>query len=417
MSAPVSANIDKVAATSYYLISNDTGTVLAEKNSVRSVKPGDFSKLMTAYIAAKKLKMTDMIQFDSESLVFNNTFGNIISASDGMTISVKEHLYNMLLLYSDASANALAKKCSKNINSFVSEMNKEAEKMGMKNTVFSSPDGYDPKNVSKTDAKDLVVLSDKIMNTPVLKEIIKTDLFNISKNGKDVSYSSRNHLISKYTYSDYTYSAASGIMPAYSENGVNFIAYAQKDSISLTAIIIDSPNDKNQTVYRDAINILNYGFNNFYPVLICREGDITDQAKVTGGSSDSVILQCDKSVKAPLPYNYDKDKITFEISKTADVYSAPIKKGEKLGTITYFYDKKFVVTEDLVADKDIKLSFGGILRDTVFKKINTKILFFVILIIFIYIVVSSRNKEKKAKLAKKRKEIMENIDRQRGNKK
>lgn len=409
---PVSANIDKVAASTYYLVAPDTGSVLAEKNCSGNLNPGDFSKIMTAILAIEKLEKDNTLPFSSDALVFKNNFGNIMSVKEGYSLTVYQHLQNMLLLFSDASANQLAISVSGSKENFVKEMNKKALELDMKNTQFTSPSGFDAES-GKTTVYDLVKLAQYAMELPLFAEICATDIFYANLNGKEQKFSSRNHLISKYTYSDYTYKAAMGIMPSYFTDNANFIAYSEKNSSKLIAVIVNSPSDSNLTVYRDVINLLNYGYNNFYYSIICREGEIIDQIPVIGGNADAVTLQCDASIRAPLPNDFDSELMEIKVRKAEEKVKAPIKKGSILGYADYKYGEKHIATIPLVADKDIKFSIFSFIGDTLFASVNATFVFILILLIFCYCILSARSKAQKAKRAKKRKAIIEKIDRER----
>ena len=409
---PASANIDKVAASTYYLVAPDTGSVLAEKNCSGNLNPGDFSKIMTAIIAIEKLEKENSLPFSSEALVFKNNFGNIMNVKEGHSLTVYEHLQNMLLLFSDASANQLALSVSGNKDKFVKEMNKKALELNMKDTEFTSPSGFDAES-GKTTVFDLVKLAQYAMELPLFSEICATDVFYININGQEKKFSSRNHLISKYTYSDYTYKAAMGIMPSYFTDNANFIAFAEKNSSKLIAVVVNSPSDSNLTVYRDVINLLNYGYNNFYYSIICREGEIIDQLPVIGGNTDFVTLQCDASVRAPLPNDYDPELMEITVRKTQEKVKAPVKKGAILGYADYKYGENHIATIPLVADKDIRFSIFSFINDTLFASVNATFLFILILIIFSWCILSAKSKAQKAKRAKKRKAIIEKIDRER----
>lgn len=409
---PVSANIDKVAASTYYLVAPDTGSVLAEKNCSGNLDPGDFSKIMTAILAIEKLDKDSYLAFSSDSLSFKNNFGNIMAVKEGYSIKVYEHLQNMLLLFSDASANQLAISISGNKDNFVKEMNKKAIDLDMKNTTFTSPSGFGAEG-GKTTVYDLVKLAKYAMELPLFAEITATDIFYVNLNGEEKKFSSRNHLISKYTYSDYTYKAAMGIMPSYFKDNANFIAYSDKNSSKLIAIVVNSPSDSNLMVYRDVINLLNFGYNNFYYNIICREGEIIDQIPVIGGKTDTVTLQCDSSVRAPLPNGYDHELLEVTVRKNEEKVHAPIKKGTILGYADYKYGSNHIATIPLVADRDIKFSILSFIHDTIFGSINTTFLFIVILLIFIWCMLSAKSKAQKAKRAKKRREIIAKIDKER----
>lgn len=410
----VSANIDKVAASTYYMIDADIKTVLAEKNCSGTVKPGDFSKIMTAILSLEKFNTTDLLSF-KQPLNFYNSFGNILYAKKGMRLTVYEHLLNMLLLFSDASATELAFAHSTDDAAFTEEMNKKAKEIGMKDTIFSSPSGYDKYSKSKTTVYDLAILAEYAMNNETFREIIEKDIFTINIDGKEKKFSSRNHLISKYTFSNFTYSKAKGIMPSLFEDNANFIAYAENDSAKIIAIVVNSPNDSSQTLYRDVINLLNYGFNNFYPRVICRSGEIADQVNVTGGNNSQLNLHCEYSAKALLPLGYDEELITCKIERKDEEIVAPIKKGEELGKAVYSYNGKFLAEVPLVADKNVRFSIFGFVRDKLLKRLPALYLFIALLIFFIWYVFSVKEREKKRQRSKKRKEILENTNRREKN--
>ena len=106
-----------------------------------------------------------------------NVLGEIASVKNGYRLTVLQHLQNTLLLYSDASANELAIAHSGSVEKFTEEMNKKAKELGMENTVFSSPSGYDPEGVSKTTAGDLFLLARYVYKIPEIIDITSTDIF------------------------------------------------------------------------------------------------------------------------------------------------------------------------------------------------------------------------------------------------
>ena len=67
------------------------------------------------------------------------------------------------------------------------------------------------------------------------------------------------------------------------------------------------------------------------------------------------MLLCKDEIDARLPNEYDKNKIEKIVKKNSDV-KAPIKKGEKLGSVTVLYDGTECGKSDLIADRNIESS-------------------------------------------------------------
>ncbi len=390
--------LETVQAPTYYLASLETGAVLSEENCSANFYPKEFSKIMTAIIATEKLKETEQISFTSEDLSFNNSYGNIANVKVGDSLTLKEHLFNMLLLYSDASANALSRQISKN---FPEEMNKKAKEFKMESTYFTSASGYDPDNKSKISVYDLANLAKKAYDNKTLKEVFSTVLFEI--NGK--KHSSRNHLLSKYTYSNFTYSPATGMIVCERDDTCDIVATATKGSSSMLAIIVGSPKSDLGRQYIDCINLFEHGFNNFISRTICREKTILDQIDVKAGNKSSVTLETSENCVAYTPIKYSKDLVTYKINKD-DSTTAPVKEGEILGNAVFYYDGSELATIPLVASE--KVSFR--LITPILSHIDTKMLFVVVILAVIFFVLKYNSLKKKEQRRKKRESILKNKD-------
>ncbi|MBQ2897681.1 MAG: D-alanyl-D-alanine carboxypeptidase [Clostridia bacterium] len=398
--------VKTVNAPTYLLANADDGAILVQENCTTEVKPGDFSKIMTAILACEKFQMTDLLTFKNE-LAFNNNFGNIASVKNGYRLTVLQHLQNMLLLYSDASANELAIAHSGSVEKFTEQMNKKAKEFGMTDTVFSSPSGYDPDSLSTTTAKDLVILARKACDNDTIISITSTDVFYlppVSSGGSNRMFSSRNHLISRYTYSAYTYKAAQGLMSNVGKDSSSFLGVADKNDRKLIAVVLNSPDNKDMTVYKDVINLFEEGFNNFRSISIASEQEIISEAKIKGSWNGNVLLCVDTAVTAFVPNDYDKGLITNEITKD-DGKWAPVKKGDIMGKVKYYYDENFIAEANLIAVKDENFNILAILKNTLFTKLNAYLLLIVLVIVLAVLYLRYTSIIKKEKRKKKRREI------------
>ena len=126
-------------------------------------------------------------------------------------------------------------------------------------------------------------------------------------------------------------------------------ATAERNGLSLVAVIMkgDSSNDR----FNGARKLLDYGFANYTFKSIKPETDV-NYLPVKRGQSDTVEIALPESISLLLIKNSVKDisqKITFSKNLTA-----PIKRGQKIGTVEIFVGDKSVAAEDITAKDDVK---------------------------------------------------------------
>ena len=401
-STPVFAEeVPHVQAPSYMLMSIDTGVILIEQNCTVSITPGEFSKLMTALVAVEKLKETDIITFEEKDLSFQNPYGNIASVRTGESFTFREHLSNMLLLYSDASANAIARQAFGSVEEFTKQMNKKAKELKAENALFVSPSGYDPESKSALSPKDLALIMAKAYENPLLKDVLSTVLFEL----RGERFSCRNHLLSKYTYSDFTYSPAKGMVVCERKDSCDIVSVASKGNSEFIAVVVGSPKSTAGRHYFDTINLFEYIFNNYTLRTVCREKTILDQIEVRAGSKSSVTLETAENCVAYTPYDYDKKLLTHQIIKE-DHITAPVKQGEILATAVFYYKDTKLGEIPLVASEGVHFR----LITPFLSHINTRTLLVAVILLIIFFTLKYNSAKKKERRRKRREKIRNEQD-------
>lgn len=171
---PVLAGAEYDQARVYLVVDLDTGEVLAEKNGSQKVPMASLTKIMTAIVALD-------LASPEENFVVSEGAASVQPTSIGVVPGQKmalEELLNALLL---TSANDSAQVIKEGIDqkysqgSFIKAMNAKAQILGLNNTHFENPQGYDGKNHFSS-AEDLAVLSQyALKNYPEISEIVKKD--------------------------------------------------------------------------------------------------------------------------------------------------------------------------------------------------------------------------------------------------
>lgn len=171
---PAYAGAEYDQAEAYIAVDLNTGEVLAQKKSSEKIPMASITKVMTAIVALDLAFPEEKFSVSEDAAkVYPTTIGVV----PGQQMSLDE-LLNALLL---TSANDSAQVIKEGVNQkykqdiFVRAMNEKAKILGLKNTHFENPQGYDGKGHFSS-AEDLVILSNYALeNYPEISEIVKKD--------------------------------------------------------------------------------------------------------------------------------------------------------------------------------------------------------------------------------------------------
>ena len=119
--------------------------------------------------------------------------------------------------------------------------------------------------------------------------------------------------------------------------------------MSLIAVIMKAPSTKVR--FAEASKLLDYGFNNFSFKSFGNKNDVIKTVSVNKGIKNSVnaILEDDAGT---LIEKGKESQISQEVT-ISDNISAPIKKGEKIGEVTFSLNGNILSSVNLVASSDV----------------------------------------------------------------
>ena len=152
----------------------DSGVVLYEKNPDLRLSPASTTKLMTALVARENYPLDKVLGATGQKLEGNNT-----RLQPGERLTVENLLYALLVGSVNEAAITLAENFPQGEAGFVWAMNQKAKEMGLKNTNFENPVGFDDDNHYST-ARDLVYLTRAAIKDAVILKMIGTSGLTIS---------------------------------------------------------------------------------------------------------------------------------------------------------------------------------------------------------------------------------------------
>jgi serine-type D-Ala-D-Ala carboxypeptidase (penicillin-binding protein 5/6) len=178
----------KVSAKSYIVFDAKSGAVLAERNAEEQLSIASLTKLMTALLAYEHTDISSTTQVRSSDKI---QVTPILRLAAGDEVKIEDVISSMLVGSNNDAALLLSRVVSENTGKpFAELMNERASRLGMVNSHFSNPMGFDSWYNFST-AKDLKKL---------ILETQKLALF--SNLGKTKQYSFKGSL--GYTYATKT---------------------------------------------------------------------------------------------------------------------------------------------------------------------------------------------------------------------
>ncbi len=157
-----------ISAKSAVVIDAKTGVVLYERDPDIRHLPASTAKLMTALVSLERCSPDKVISIGSV-----NSEGTQMGLSTGDLVTVRNLLYGLLVASGNDAAYALAYGCYNSYEQFISSMNQKANELGMANTRFENPAGFDSPS-QYTTARDLVKLAKVAVANPLIAQIVAT---------------------------------------------------------------------------------------------------------------------------------------------------------------------------------------------------------------------------------------------------
>lgn len=168
----------QVSATSYEIYDRESRTEILGFNQHQKVAPASLTKLLTAIVALKSLKLDDIVEV-KEPVINGSNMGLLPYEK----IRFESLLWGLLLPSGNDAAYAVAQAVGAMINysddpqanerKFVEEMNKEAEFLYLNESHFANPAGLDQAEHYST-AFDLARLADYAIRFPIISSIVQT---------------------------------------------------------------------------------------------------------------------------------------------------------------------------------------------------------------------------------------------------
>ena len=344
-----------VNAKSAILIEESTGKVLFEKNADEQLNPASMTKIMSLILIYEaidegKISLNDDVTISKDA---SNMGGSQVYINEGEIYKVEELLKGVAIASANDAVVALAEKVCGSKEVFVNKMNEKAKNLGLKNTSFVNPHGLDA-DKHYSSARDMSIMARELLkHEDILKYTSKYEDYFKKKDGSSIWLVNTNKLVRFYKGMD-------GLKTGYTSiAGYCLTATAMKNNVRLISVVMGEDSIENRS--EDTLKLLNYGFNTIKKEVIIKKEDVVDEIKFNLADKAKAKVYVKNSIEIIKDTNSSKTTYTKKLNYNK--IKLPIKKDEKLGTITINMDDGSVVKEDLIIKKNInKISFFKLLK-------------------------------------------------------
>ena len=339
----------KIEARSAVLMESRTGRILFSHNEGFRASPASVTKIMTLLIVCEAIR-DGRIALDDKVSVSENAAslgGSQVFLKEGEIMTVDELIKCTVIASANDAATALSEHVCGTVESFVSEMNKRADELGLRNTEFENPTGLDDTTVNHyTSAEDIAIMSrelikyDEVMKySSIWQDTIRNGEFTLTNTNRLVRY----------------YEGCTGLKTGSTDKaGYCVSTTAKRGEMHLIAVIMGAESRESRNAAARAL--LDYGFSNF--TLYEDAENRIDSVPIICGANDIVDVY---SKGFSTVVEKGKLKSVEREFKIPENINAPIKSGEIIGKIVYKLDGAVIGECDLYVNEDVdKLSFFGL---------------------------------------------------------
>lgn len=330
-----------VAAKAWLLLDVGSGQTLTAEKPDERIEPASLTKLMTAYLsfAAVKNKTIALDQVVPVSERAWKVPGSKMFIEPNMPVTVKELIHGMIIQSGNDACVALAEVIAGSEENFVQLMNKEAARLGLKNTHFENSTGL-PHPSHLASVRDLATLATAIIRDfPEFYPIYSIKEYTYNK----IRQPNRNRLL----YIDPT---VDGVKTGHTDSaGYCLIASAKRNERRLVSVVVGTTSDGVRA--QESQKLLNWGYLAFDTVKVYTANQAVQEFRIWKGQENMVKAGFLNDFVLSLPKG-DGDKLKANVVSQQPLM-APVAKGQAIGTLQLSLDGKPVGEYPLVALEEV----------------------------------------------------------------
>jgi serine-type D-Ala-D-Ala carboxypeptidase (penicillin-binding protein 5/6) len=314
-----------------------SGQVIAAQRADERFEPASLTKLMTAYLvfAALREKTLTLEQQVPVSTRAWRAPGARMFLDPRKPVTVDELIRGMEVHSGNDACIALAEAVAGSEALFAQSMNREAARLGMKNTNFMNATGL-PDAQHYSTARDLYLLAAALIRD-FPEEYAKFYALREFRYN-NMTQPNRNRLL-------WIDPSVDGVKTGHTEAaGYCLIASSRRGGRRLLSVLLGSSSEAART--QESLRLLNWGYQSYDSVKLFAAGDTVRALDVWKGSLDAVKVGARRDLLVTVPKG-QADRLKAELLSEQPLV-APLKQGQQVGTLRVLLDDKALAEFPLV---------------------------------------------------------------------
>jgi len=333
-----------IAAKAWLLYDFASAQTITSANPRQRIEPASLTKLMTAYLAfsALKQKTLTLEQVVPVSERAWKAPGSRMFIEPRKPVTVEELLHGMITQSGNDACIALAEAIAGSEDAFAQMMNREAQRLGMKDTSFTNASGLpDPRHYST--AYDLGLLATALIRDfPDYYPLYSLREYRYN----NITQPNRNRLLWLDPNVD-------GMKTGYTENaGFCLIASAKRGTRRLLSVVLGANSDNGRV--QESQKLLNYGFQFYDSVRLYSKDQAVSTLEVLKGAENRLKAGFQSDFYVSVPRGL-ADQLKADLVSMQPLV-APIGVGQKVGTVKVTLQNKLLGEYPVVALENVAIA-------------------------------------------------------------
>ena len=333
-----------VAARAWLLMDLTSGQAIASRNPEERVEPASLTKLMTAYLAFAALKAKSLAPSQSVAVSQRawRARGSRMFIEPRKPVTVQELLHGLIVQSGNDACIALAEAIAGSESAFVERMNREAQRLGMKNTRFTNSTGL-PEPGHYSTASDLALLAAALIRDhPDYYKMYSEREFRYN----EITQQNRNRLLWLDPNVD-------GVKTGYTESaGYCLIASAKRGARRLLSVVVGAASDRLRA--QESQKLLNFGFQSYDGLRLFQKGEAIGKLQVWKGSKRELKAGVVTDLYVTVPRG-SADKLKAELVSRQPLF-APLAAGQSVATLRLLHEGRLLGEYPVVALDNIAVA-------------------------------------------------------------
>ena len=371
----------------------NTGEIVYSKNMDKQYCPYSITKVLTALLAVQNLPLDQEVTVSAAAASQGGSTMNLV---EGEKITVQDLLYGAMLVSGNDATYALAEAVYGDIDTFLKLMNDTARNIGCKNTNFTSVNGLDNKT-NLTTAYDMMQIIRVAFSNDILKGIAGSKTYTVAATNKSEERQLKTHIDEIKDSDSGVYSAKTGY---WDDNNSSLVIGYQKNGLSLYIVLLDDVSKERST---DITALIDYTTKKVQGAKVIGKDKAAGKVRIKHGAKTRLETYTLNVGYAYVPKEGSDSLISTNVVMNDDV-TAPVKKGDVVGTYQIFVAGEMVNEVPLIIKEDVEEGwFPSYIGISNFMTIVIGVaLTVIILLVLIILVLRCKNKRKRKRLREKK---------------